>query len=232
VFHRPFRTPDGVPMHGRAPPPVADVVHWPTTASGLATFPYFVSEFALPADAATDALVAARRAASRPSSAEPARAVKRKRGAVRPSSESSDLTESGEDGESSAPPPTPAATVPAESEPEGSDEDEEESEREVSPGQCISLPWCSTRVLTIGCSYEERPRPRWRPQGHEKGHPRPPWTRQGQRRQTKETGMNVSHPQSSTRVCRSRSHKGRSYHTPHVQCFAKEWTIYMEGESW
>jgi MRG-binding protein len=187
-----WQEPDGVPMHGRAPPPVADVVHWPTTASGLATFPYFVSEFALPADAATDALVAARRAASRPSSAEPARAVKRKRGAVRPSSESSDLTESGEDGESSAPPPTPAATVPAESEPEGSDEDEEESEREVSPGQCISMLRCSMPVLMICCSYAERPWPRWRPQGHKKGHPRSPRTRQGQRRQTTEAGMTVS----------------------------------------
>jgi hypothetical protein len=116
---------------------------------------------------------------------------------VRPSSESSDLTESGEDGESSAPPPTPAATVPAESEPEGSDEDEEESEREVSPGQCISLLQCSMRVLTNSCSYEERPRPRWRPKGHEKGHPSSPRTRQGQRRQATETGMTVSH----RRVC-------------------------------
>jgi MRG-binding protein len=144
-MHPIVQEPDGYPVGDNHPPYVAaDRPHWPTDTIDVHTFPYFVADFTLPSDPIIDADIAIRRVASRESSpshslassepptARALRGAKRKRAAatlVSGESDSSALTESGEEGTA----PTTTATI--EDTEDDEEDDEDASTRGVSPSK-------------------------------------------------------------------------------------------------
>lgn len=155
--------PDGFPVGDAQPPSAAvDRPTWPTEPINLAAYPYFVAEFNLPADPFIDGIIATRRASSRASSpaasvaelqpslvpesreksfSRATRGSKRKRAQlslVEDESESSALTESGED---ASPTGTPAdSDRENDHEEEHEDKDDGESSRSHSPSMTYHPP--------------------------------------------------------------------------------------------